>query len=94
MSRIEQRIDLVVCSHIYKTTMFIPYAQDRVVQKDTGAICLVVFVNIHDRTADLFAPHGAGDLIKGVPFAELAPTGIKRTGVRRPMSPDSKQHPN
>lgn len=34
---------------------------------------MVVFVNIHERTADLFSPCGAGDLIKDVPFAELAP---------------------
>jgi hypothetical protein len=52
--------------------MYIPYTHDRVVRKSTGAVCLVVFVNIHNRTVDLFAPRGAGDLIEGVPFAEVA----------------------
>lgn len=52
-------------------TMFIPYAYDRVVQKSTGAVFLVVFVNIHDQTVDLFTPGGAGDVIKDVPFAEI-----------------------
>jgi len=52
--------------------MFIPYTYDRVVRKSTGAVCLVVFVNIHNRTVDLFAPCGAGDLIEDVPFSELA----------------------
>ena len=52
--------------------MFIPYTHDRVMRKSTGAVCLVVFVDIYNRTKDLFAPSGAGDLIKGVPFAELA----------------------
>lgn len=53
--------------------MFIPFVQDRVLQKATGAVCLVLFVNIHNLTVDLFAPRGAGDVIKGVPFAEIAP---------------------
>jgi hypothetical protein len=63
--------------------MFIPYTDDRVVRKSTGAICLVVFVNIHNRTVDLFAPFGAGDLIKDVPFAELA-----RVNQASPHVPD------
>jgi hypothetical protein len=52
--------------------MFIPYAQDRVVHKSTGAICIVIFVNVHNQTVNLFAPRGAGDLIENVPFSELA----------------------
>jgi hypothetical protein len=52
--------------------MYIPFANDRVVRKSTATVCLVVFVNIHNGTVDLFAPRGAGELIKGVPFAELA----------------------
>ena len=51
--------------------MFIPYRRDRVVRKSTGAVCLVVFVNVHDKTVDLYEPSGAGALIEGVPFAEL-----------------------
>lgn len=64
-------------------TMSIPYALDRVVQKSTGAVCLVMFVNIHDRTVDLFVPRGAGDVIKGVPFAEIARANQASLRARR-----------
>jgi len=63
--------------------MFIPYTHDRVMRRSTGAICLVVFVNIHNRTVDLFAPSGAGELIEDVPFAELA-----RVNQASPRPPD------
>jgi len=36
-------------------------------------VCLVVFVDIHKGTVDLFAPRGAGELIQNVPFAEVVP---------------------
>jgi hypothetical protein len=52
--------------------MHIPYIHDRVVRKSTASVYMVVFVNVHNRTVDLFSPHGAGDLIKGVPYEELA----------------------
>ena len=72
VSKIEQRTDVVLCSYSYNTTMFIPYIYDRVEWKSTGIVCLVMFVNIHNRTVDLFTPRGAGDVIKDVPFAEVA----------------------
>ena len=52
--------------------MFIPYIHDRVEWKSTGTVYWVTFVNIHNRTVDLFAPHGAGEVIKNVPLAEVA----------------------
>ena len=74
-SRIEQRTDLVLCFYSYNTTMFIPYIHDRVEWKSAGIVCLVMFVNIHNRTVDLFTPRGAGEVIKGVPLAEVARVG-------------------
>jgi hypothetical protein len=43
-------------------------------RKATATVCLVVLVDIHNRTVDLFAPRGAGELIRGVPFSEVGPT--------------------
>jgi hypothetical protein len=62
--------------------MYIPYYHDRVIWKATGTMCLVVFVDVHNRTADLFPLRGAGELIKGVPFLEVTPangSGILKT---------------
>lgn len=62
--------------------MYIPYYHDRVMRKATGTVCLVVLVDIHNRTVDLFPLRGAGELIRGVPFSDVAPangSGILRT---------------
>jgi hypothetical protein len=53
--------------------MYIPYCHDRVIWKATAKMCLVVFVDVHNRSANLFTLRGAGELIRGVPFSELVP---------------------
>ena len=53
--------------------MSIPFVHDRVLQKSTGAVCLVLFVNVRNMTVDLFALRGAGDVIEDVPLTEIAP---------------------
>ena len=53
--------------------MYFPYYRDRVTWNATGTMCLVVFVDVHNRTVDLFPLRGAGELIKCVPFSEVVP---------------------
>ncbi len=62
--------------------MYIPYTHERVVRKSAATVYLVVFVDIHNRTADLFAPRGAGQFIRDIPFEELA-----RLDYRSPLAP-------
>ena len=52
--------------------IYVPTIHDRVVHKCTSVLCRVVHVNIHNRTVDLFSLSGVGELIKDVPYEELA----------------------
>jgi hypothetical protein len=58
--------------------MYVPFRHERVLRKTTMTMGVVVFVNIPMKTVDLFVAHGAGELIEGVPFADLAPMDQRR----------------
>ena len=69
VSNIDQRIDPGAALIIAIRMIYIPNIHDRVVQKSTLTLCRVTFVNIHNRTVDLFTLSGVGELIKDVPYA-------------------------
>ena len=71
--------------------MYIPYYHDRVMRKATATVCLVVLVDIHNRTVDLFPLRGAGELIRGRSVLRCGPSEWEWHPQDRIESPTSPQ---